>query len=135
MAAVRNRDNKAEIKLRKALWRMGYRYRLQVGGIYGRPDIVLPRYRTVVFVDGDYWHGRALREGGETRLRDIIRGPRFEWWRSKLERNISRDHEVTKRLNYDGWLVIRVWESSVLLDTAEVAARIAKRLDRRLDRK
>src|SRR5687768_948190 len=80
MAAVRSRDNAAELMLRRELWRRGFRYRKQSRLLIGRPDIVFPKYRTVIFVDGDYWHGRALREGGEAQLRLVIRGERFDWW-------------------------------------------------------
>ena len=130
MAAVRGRENKAEITLRKALWRLGYRYRLQSRKLIGRPDIVLPKHHAVIFVDGDYWHGRALREGGEDQLRHVIRGPRFEWWRDKLARNIGRDDHVTRTLQHEGWKVIRVWESDVLRHLDASVRRVVKELER-----
>ena len=130
MSAVRGRENKAEIALRKALWRRGYRYRLQSRRLTGRPDIVLPKHQAVVFVDGDFWHGRALREGGDDQLRAVIRGPRFDWWRDKLARNVTRDDQVNNVLQQDGWRVIRVWESEVLADVEGVVARIVSFLRR-----
>jgi DNA mismatch endonuclease, patch repair protein len=128
MAAVRSKENKAEVALRRALWRLGFRYRLHSRSVLGRPDIVLTRYRTAIFVDGDYWHGRALREGGEAQLRQVIRGPRFDWWRDKLARNIARDNKVTASLEGEGWTVIRVWESEVVQDLDGVVSRIASTL-------
>jgi DNA mismatch endonuclease (patch repair protein) len=125
MSAVRGKGNKAEIALRKALWRRGFRYRLQSRRLIGRPDIVLTCYRAAIFVDGDYWHGRALKEGGEAQLRQVIRGARFEWWRDKLSRNIARDDEVTRSLTADGWRVVRIWESDVRRDVEAIASRIA----------
>jgi len=113
MSRVRDRDNLGEVALRKALWRRGYRYRLQVRELPGRPDLVFPRHRVVVFVDGDYWHGRALREGGDAALRQVIRGSRFEWWHAKLARNVVRDDEVTRALSAADWTVLRIWESEL----------------------
>lgn len=131
MGAVKGRENKAEVALRRALWRLGYRYRLQARTLAGRPDIVLPAYRTVVFVDGDYWHGRALKEGGEDQLRLVIRGSRFEWWRDKLARTIERDEQVTRELRAGGWNVLRLWESDVLADFDKLVARVDRALRRR----
>lgn len=130
MASVRSRENKAEVALRKALWRRGLRYRLQVRELVGRPDLVFPAHRVVVFVDSDYWHGRALRDGGEPALRQVIRGERFDWWKAKLERNIDRDREVNAALSAAGWRVIRVWESDVIAATERVATKVERRIRR-----
>jgi DNA mismatch endonuclease, patch repair protein len=129
MRAIRGRENRAEVSLRRALWRRGLRYRLYSSHLRGKPDIVFARARLAVFVDGDYWHGRALVEGGERALRQVIRGERFDWWKAKLERNVLRDIEVTRSLRRNGWRVIRVWESEVLRDVERIAVRIARRLD------
>jgi DNA mismatch endonuclease (patch repair protein) len=131
MAAVQGRENAAEITLRKALWRLGYRYRVQARDLVGRPDIVLPKYRTVIFVDGDFWHGRALVEGGEAQLRQVIRGQRFDWWRAKLARNIARDVAVTDELRATGWRVVRVWESELKTDFASTVSRVTRAIARR----
>lgn len=114
MSRVRGRENKAEVALRKALWHLGFRYKLQDISLFGRPDIILPKYRAVIFVDGDFWHGRALIEGGEAALRQVVRGSKFDWWREKLARTARRDVEVTAQLRDQGWRVIRVWESDVI---------------------
>lgn len=126
MSAVRGRENKAEVALRKRLWRLGFRYRLQSRRLVGRPDIVLSKHHAVIFVDGDYWHGRALREGGAAQLRQVIRGPRFDWWLTKLSRNVARDEEVTSLLTAAGWRVIRVWESDVMRDPDAVTRRVVR---------
>lgn len=128
MSAVRGRENKAEVSLRKALWRLGYRYRLQSNSLTGRPDIVLPKHRAVIFVDGDFWHGRALREGGEAQLRQLVRGDRFDWWRDKFARNIMRDDRVTAELRADGWAVLRVWESDINTNLGGVLASVVEAL-------
>lgn len=128
MSAVRGKENKSEVALRRELWRMGFRYRLQYRGLIGRPDLVLPKYKTAIFVDGDFWHGRALRDGGEEQLRVVVRGPRYDWWLAKLSKNVARDDRVTKTLRDAGWRVIRVWESDVLKDLHSSALAIAAEL-------
>ncbi len=128
MAQVRSKHNKAEVALRRALWSRGFRYRLHVRGVFGRPDMVFPKHRVALFVDGDYWHGRALKEGGEQQLRQVIRGSRFEWWRDKLATNIERDEKVTTALLEQGWQVIRLWESDVKNDLQKAVESVTRRL-------
>lgn len=124
MRVIRGRDNRAELQLRKALWKRGLRYRLYDGSLPGKPDIVFRWARVAVFVDGDYWHGRVLREGGPDGLRNLIRGDRFDYWRERFERNVRRDERVTRALRQNGWTVIRIWESEVLADLSAAAERI-----------
>jgi DNA mismatch endonuclease (patch repair protein) len=130
MSAVRSKDNKAEVRLRKALWRRGYRYLIQSLSVLGRPDIVFSSRRVAIFVDGDYWHGRALIEGGPKMLREIIRGDKYQWWESKLEKNIARDRDVTNELTLQGWNVIRIWESDIVRDFDAVLANVISELER-----
>ena len=128
MSKVRNRDSKAEIHLRQELWRRGFRYRLHSKSLFGKPDLVFPKFRTAVFVDGDFWHGRALIVGGVKALRVGLRTKRSSWWIAKISRTVERDREVTKVLRKLGWKVIRVWESEVLGDVLKVADRIEMHL-------
>jgi DNA mismatch endonuclease (patch repair protein) len=125
MARVSGKDNRAEKDLRSQLWRMGFRFRLHDRNLMGRPDIVFPRYRVVVFVDGDFWHGRALVEGGRRQLRQVIRGKKFKWWAEKLERNALRDGEGNAALMAAGWKVMRVWESELSRQRMTAVRRIA----------
>jgi DNA mismatch endonuclease (patch repair protein) len=134
MASVSGKDNWAEKELRSLLWRIGFRFRLQDRRLKGRPDIVFPRYRVVIFVDGDFWHGRALVEGGRRQLRQIIRSNNFEWWENKLKRTVRRDRDVTTALLATGWHVIRVWESAVLSNPAAISRKISSALRSRLPR-
>ena len=127
MARVRAKNTRPELALRRRLWAAGYRFRLHTR-LPGKPDLVFPKYRTVVFVDGDFWHARALREGGEAQLRQVIRGPRFGWWRDKLARNLARDDYVTRTLREVGWNVVRVWESDVLRDPENTVRHVVKAL-------
>jgi DNA mismatch endonuclease, patch repair protein len=92
--------------LRATLHQRGYRFRKNVGAIKGKPDIVFPRERVAVFVDGDYWHARILKEGGLEDLRKSLKTSNREFWVEKLKRNHERDLAVTAELERLGWLVI-----------------------------
>ena len=126
MAAVRATDNVAERALRRTLWRRGYRYRLYDRHLQGRPDVVFPRFRAVLFVDGDFWHARSLVEGGGTALRQSLKTKRREWWIEKLTRNAQRDQEVTAELGKSGWRVIRMWEQDILEDVEGAADEVER---------
>lgn len=127
MAAIRSGENKTESALRKKLHAMGLRYRKYDRKLPGKPDIVFPSQRLVVFVDGDYWHGRILREEGfEAFRKSVRRNP--DYWLAKLQRNVARDDEVTSLLRSEGWLVLRFWESDVRRKLDEVALSIAYQL-------
>lgn len=130
MASVRARDNKAELELRRELWTRGFRYRLYNSRLEGRPDLSFARFRVVVFVDGDFWHGRGLIEDGSRAFARTLRTRRRKWWVQKIGRTVQRDREVTARLRTQGWQVIRLWESDVLRDVQRAADKIEKALRR-----
>ena len=104
MAAIKGKDTKPEMIVRKYLFSRGLRFRVQVRKLPGNPDIVLPKYKTVIFVNGCFWHGH---EGCK-----YFRLPKsnVEFWKEKIERNIERDRESMRALLDLGWKVIRVWE-------------------------
>ena len=104
MAAVKGKDTKPEMIVRKYLFSQGLRFRVQVRKLPGTPDIVLPKYKTAIFVNGCFWHGH---EGCK-----YFRLPKsnVEFWKEKIERNIERDRESMQALLDLGWKVIRVWE-------------------------
>lgn len=104
MAAIHGKDTKPEIIVRKYLWRNGYRYRLNHSRLPGKPDIVLRRYRTCVFVNGCFWHGH---DGCS--LYTIPKTNR-DFWVNKVRRNKERDAEVQRKLASMGWHTIVVWE-------------------------
>lgn len=124
MRAIRSRDNKTEVALRRALHAKGLRYRLHPAGIAGKPDIVFARERIAVFVDGDFWHARRLRETGMEAFPTLIRTPKKDYWFTKFTRRIERDDEVNVSLRAAGWQVLRFWESDVQRDIHECAAGI-----------
>lgn len=104
MAAIKGKDTKPEMIVRKYLFSRGMRFRVQVRKLPGTPDIVLPKYKTVIFVNGCFWHGH---EGCK-----YFRLPKsnVEFWKEKIERNIERDRESMQALFDLGWKIIRVWE-------------------------
>src|SRR5690349_11053374 len=121
MSAIRSRDNKTEIALRRLLHSFGLRYRLHPTTVFGRPDIVFARERVAVFVDGDYWHARLLREQGPDALRKRFSETNKEYWIPKFTRRVVRDDDVTSTLTYNGWKVLRFWESDLRRDLASAA--------------
>jgi DNA mismatch endonuclease (patch repair protein) len=113
MSRVRSVNTRMEVLLRAVLHRRGYRFRKNVGAIKGKPDIVFARERVAIFVDGDYWHARILKEGGLEDLRKSLKTSNREFWVEKLTRNRERDLAVTAELECLGWLVIRLWETDL----------------------
>lgn len=104
MSRIRSRDTKPELRVRSLVHRLGYRFRLQVKGLVGRPDLVLPRYHTAVFVHGCYWHRHpGCRFAYQPRSR-------VKFWQAKFARNVERDAEVRAALEADGWRVVVIWE-------------------------
>ncbi|WDI30318.1 very short patch repair endonuclease [Hyphococcus flavus] len=113
MRAVKGKDTKPEIALRKALFALGYRYRLNVKGLPGKPDIVLAKHRTVIFVHGCFWHGHNCKRGRRKPKSNA------DYWRDKIARNKARDQKNATALKELGWRVVTVWECEIkTLDAA-----------------
>lgn len=102
MSKVRHRDSKIEILFRKKLWNAGFRYRKNSAKYFGKPDLVLKKYKTVIFIDSCFWHG----------CKEHKPMPRTnkKFWKSKIDRTIERDREVTNYYKKIEWHVIRIWE-------------------------
>ena len=128
MSAVKNKDGKAELRLRKALHARGFRYRLHDRKLVGKPDITFTRKRIAIFVDGDFWHGRALIDEGVQGLLKGLRTRNSDWWIQKITKTVERDRMVTSQLEEDGWLVLRFWESELLADLGAALRRIEQSL-------
>ena len=107
MSGIRGKDTKPELIVRRLLHRLGYRFRLHCKDMPGRPDIVLPKWRTVVFVNGCYWHGHDSCH--------LFRLPksRTEFWTNKIQGNKDRDQRNYSLLNNGGWKVFVIWECAV----------------------
>ena len=107
MSRIRSKDTSPEKKVRSLLHQMGYRFRLHVKRLPGQPDIVLPKYKKVVFVHGCFWHlHKGCRDG-------TIPKTQHEKWKTKLERNVERDKVHMRQLRKRGWKAIVVWECEV----------------------
>lgn len=104
MSHIHSSDTKPELRLRHALWRLGFRYRVNDRRLPGSPDIILPKYRTVIFVHGCFWHGH---KGCKYYT---IPKTNTEFWVAKVARNQERDQEVWRKLEAKGWSVVIVWE-------------------------
>lgn len=106
MAAIRGADTRPEMIIRKALHARGFRYRLHAKELLGKPDLILPKYRSAIFVHGCFWQGHGC---------PLFRWPktREDFWRNKIGRNKMRDADVRRQLGADGWRVAIVWECAL----------------------
>ena len=132
MSAIHSRNTKPELLLRKALWAQNCRYRINVKGIYGHPDIVVKKYKIAIFVDGDFWHGNNWKIRGLSSIEEELKSYSF-YWREKIKRNIERDLQVTIQLRDSGWTVIRLWESDIYQDLNRCVAIILDAINRKKD--
>lgn len=110
MSRIRGRDTKPELALRSALHRLGYRFRLSDRNLPGRPDIVLPKYKTAVFVHGCFWHrhkGCKYAYNPKSRV---------EFWQHKFEENTARDERNINDIRSNGWIPVVVWECQIKHD-------------------
>jgi DNA mismatch endonuclease (patch repair protein) len=129
MSRIHGKGTKPELKVRQWLWRHGYRYRLNVKSVPGKPDIVMRRYRTAIFVNGCFWHGHFIKFGVESLECRVesqleVKSGEFivnsscckipqtnrEFWVNKIKRNQERDQQNYQMLHDNGWQVIVVWE-------------------------
>ena len=104
MAAIRSTSTKPELKLRHELWRQGFRYRVNDKRLPGKPDMVLPKYNTVIFIHGCFWHGHKECKNYSIPQTNTL------FWKEKITKNQVRDQEVWRLLEARGWSVIIVWE-------------------------
>ena len=107
MSRIKNKNTKPEILVRKFLFANGFRYRINDKKLPGKPDIVLPKYKTVIFVNGCFWHGH------ENCKYFKLPGTRSEWWKEKIERNIENDLKKHSQLIDLGYNVLIVWECKI----------------------
>lgn len=118
MSHNRARNTGPELALRRALWHYGFRYRVNDKRLSGRPDIVLPKYRTAIFVHGCFWHGHK-----DCKYYTVPK-TNTEFWMAKVARNQERDQEVWRKLEAKGWSVVIVWECQ--LKKANIDATVAR---------
>lgn len=112
MRHIKSKDTDIEVMLRRELWNRGYRYRKNDKSLPGTPDIVLGKYKIVVFCDGEFFHGKDW----EVLKPRLMKSNNSEYWISKISRNITHDNEVNKALLFKGWTVIRFWGNDIKRD-------------------
>lgn len=115
MSRIKGKDTKPEMLVRKFLFSKGFRYRIHVKDLPGKPDIVLPKYKTVIFIHGCFWHGH---EGCKY---FVMPKTRTEWWAEKINKNISNDKKHYQLLTEQGWKILNVWECELKKNKLEEA--------------
>lgn len=119
MRSVKSKDTKPELLIRGLLHRAGYRFRLHRNDLPGKPDIVFPSRRKVIFVHGCFWHGHPCKRG------DRLPKSNASYWSAKIERNKLRDRKAVSELQQSGWSVLTIWECEVR-DQDRLLNRISK---------
>lgn len=123
MSRVKGKDTSIELVVRKELFRRGYRFRKNVKDLPGHPDIVLPKYSTVIFVNGCFWHRHSGCKLASTPKNNA------EFWERKFQINVENDLKAILSLELLGWNVIVVWECEIKKDLEETVDRIVKELE------
>ncbi|MEX2336302.1 MAG: very short patch repair endonuclease [Fulvivirga sp.] len=113
MSRIKGKDTKPEMLVRKFLFSNGFRYRLHDKKLPGKPDLVLPKYKTVIQVHGCFWHGHKGCKYF------VVPKTRTKWWKEKIEGNIERDQIAEKKLKSEDWKVIVIWECELKPDKRE----------------
>ena len=104
MSRIKSKNTKPEMLIRKFLFSKGFRYRLHVNNLPGKPDIVLPKYKTIIFINGCFWHGH------ENCKYFVVPKTRTEWWVNKINGNKQKDGENFLQLSESGWKIVTIFE-------------------------
>ncbi|MGB6152243.1 MAG: very short patch repair endonuclease [Pricia sp.] len=123
MSKIRGKNTKPELAFRKALYAAGYRYRIDYKKLIGKPDILLRKYKTAIFIDGEYWHGHNWEE-----RKPKVKTNR-EFWIAKIERNMQRDREVNTELQRLGYTIFRFWETEIKKELATCVQKVILHLE------
>ncbi len=123
MSHIRGSDTGIEMKIRKALYEKGYRYRCNSGKVFGHPDIVFPRLKLAIFADSEFWHGYNFEEASKSIHSHL------DYWIPKIKRNIERDAEVNAELKREGYTVLRYWGFEIEKDFPRVLKEITDTID------
>lgn len=113
MSRIKGKDTKPELLVRKFLFSQGFRYRLHDKKLPGKPDVILPKYKTVIFVNGCFWHGH------QDCKYFVVPKTRTEWWLNKINITIANDKKVAESLQNDGWKTIVIWECELKKEKSE----------------
>lgn len=127
MSRIKGKNTKPEVLLRSLLHQAGFRFRIHAGNLPGKPDIVLPRYNTVIFVNGCFWHRhKNCKYAYNPKSRQ-------DFWQEKFARTVQRDQEKAEKLIKDGWQVHTVWECELKNDPDSIVVEIIQSLKGRKD--
>lgn len=125
MKSIKGCNTSIEIKLRKALYKLGFRYRINYKKLSGSPDIVFTKKRVAIFCDSEFWHGKTIENKKKT-----IRNNR-SYWMKKIKENIERDKKNNRELKKQGWDVLRFWETDINNNLDKVITEIQKVLNKK----
>lgn len=131
MSAIKSKDTEPELILRRAIWKLGLRYRVNMKNLPGKPDIVFTKAKIAVFCDGDFWHGHNWAIRGLGSLEEELKSY-SPFWREKIVGNVERDKRHNETLEKDGWLVLRFWESEIRDDANMCAKRVQEAYNLRI---
>ena len=126
MRAIRSTNTKDEVRLAKALWHLGYRYRKNNRKVFGTPDLTFKKLTIAIFVDSEFFHGKDW----DTQKNRFKTNQKF--WQAKIERNMQRDIEVNNYLMEQGWTVIRFWSTEIKNNLEDCIAKIQKEITLKL---
>lgn len=121
MTHIKSTNTKIEKDITKALWNLGYRFRKNVKGLPGKPDIAIKKYKIVIFLDSCFWH----------KCPEHFKKPKsnLEYWEPKIKRNVERDAEINRYYQNKNWHILRIWEHEVKKDFDNTLAKISKFID------
>lgn len=122
MRAIRSTNTKDEVRLAKALWHLGYRYRKNNRKVFGTPDLTFKKLKIAIFVDSEFFHGKDW-ENQKNRFKT-----NQEFWQKKIERNMQRDIEVNNYLMANGWTIIRFWSAEIKNKLEDCIGKIQKEI-------
>ncbi|MFT3919197.1 very short patch repair endonuclease [Cloacibacterium sp.] len=123
MRAIKATETKDEVRLAKALWHLGYRYRKNDKSVFGKPDLTFKNHKVAIFVDSEFFHGKDW-ETQKFRIKS-----NQEFWHKKIGRNIERDKEVNEYLTNNGWTILRFWSKEVKNNLWECINRITSEIE------
>ncbi len=117
MSHIKSKDTSVEVKVRSYLFRKGFRFRKNVSSLPGKPDVVLPKYKTVIFIHGCFWHRHGCK-------RSTTPKSRVEYWTQKFARNVENDQKHIYDLKAQGWRVLTIWECEINKDFENTMKRV-----------
>lgn len=121
MTHIKSSNTKIEKDITKALWNLGYRFRKNVKGLPGKPDIAIKKHKVVIFLDSCFWH-KCPKHFKKTKSN-------LEYWEPKIKRNVERDAEINRYYQNKNWHILRIWEHEVKKDFDNTLAKISKFID------